>query len=486
MEYESGAGKSMQVIVLGASGGPLEDDCTSLLVRSVSLGWSKGSVLAVDAGVHLSAMDRMLQDHKPSTTERPYLLREGAFAGLELPFKTTGANAAHIARNLVGAHLITHPHLDHISGGVISTASPSSKPRKIAGLASTIEALKDHIFNDVIWPNLSDENGGVGLVTFMRLISGGSSVLGDGPTKGYMEVVDGLAVKSWAISHGPCIGTFPCMYSPFYFLRILNCGSDYTKITSFPDHSGSNHINESGSPRTPIQKSSSHYSPITIPHVPSQGLNFSPAEAARAYTSSACFIHDIASGNEILIWGDVEPDSLSLFPRNKQVWQDAAPKIAAGILKGIFIECSYDDSRPDDLLFGHLTPRYVVEELKVLAAETEKCREDLRRRGSDRALSSFSPTGNLDALGKSITTRGKDKNSHPPLATSANYISSHRRAFGSGVLKGVKIILIHVKDKLDDKEDPRVNISKELREYEEELSFGCEFVVSEKGMSVFL
>lgn len=201
----------------------MEDDCTSLLVRSVSLGWSKGSVLAVDAGVHLSAIDRVLQDHNPSTTERPHLLKEGAFKGLELPFKTTGANAAHIARNLVGAHLITHPHLDHISGGVISTASPSSKPRKIAGLASTIEALKDHIFNDVIWPNLSDENGGVGLVTFMRLISGGSSVLGDGPTKGYMEVVDGLAVKSWAVSHGPCIGNFPCMYYPFYFLSIFNC-----------------------------------------------------------------------------------------------------------------------------------------------------------------------------------------------------------------------------------------------------------------------
>ncbi|THV55099.1 hypothetical protein BGAL_0014g00290 [Botrytis galanthina] len=440
----------------GASGGPLEDDCTSLLVRSVSLGWSKGSVLAVDAGVHLSAIDRVLQDHNPSTTERPHLLTEGAFRGLELPFKTTGANAAHIARNLVGAHLITHPHLDHISGGVISTASPSSKPRKIAGLASTIEALKDHIFNDVIWPNLSDENGGVGLVTFMRLISGGSSVLGDGPTKGYMEVVDGLAVKSWAVNQP-----------------------------------GSNHTIESSSPRTPIQKSSSHshrshYSPITISQGSSEGLNFSPTEAARAYTSSACFIHDIASGNEILIWGDVEPDSLSLFPRNKQVWQDAAPKIAAGILKGIFIECSYDDSRPDDLLFGHLTPRYVVEELKILAAETEKCREDLRRRGSDRASSSISPTGNLDMLRKPITIREKDKKSHPPLATSANYISSHGRAFGSGVLKGVKIIIIHVKDKLDDKEDPRVNILKELREYEEEFNFGCDFVVSEKGMSVFL
>ncbi|TGO59648.1 hypothetical protein BCON_0042g00150 [Botryotinia convoluta] len=466
MEHEGRAGKSMQVIVLGASGGPLEDDCTALLVRSVSLGWSKGSVLAVDAGVHLSAIDRILQDHNPSTTERPYLLKEGAFAGLELPFRTTGANAAHIARNLVGAHLITHPHLDHISGGVISTASPSSKPRKIAGLASTIEALKDHIFNDVIWPNLSDENGGVGLVTFMRLISGGSSVLGDGPTKGYMEVVDGLAVKSWAVSHGPCIGNFP--YQP-----------------------GSNHTNESSSPRTPTQKSSSHshrshYSPITIPQVSSEGLSFSSAESARAYTSSACFIHDIASGNEILIWGDVEPDTLSFFPRNKQVWQDAAPKIAAGILKGIFIECSYDDSRPDDLLFGHLTPRYVVEELKVLAAETEKCREDLRRCGSDRALSSSSPTGNSDMLRKSITTREKDKKSHPPLATSANYISLHRRTFGLGVLKGVKIILIHVKDQLDDREDPRVNILKELREYEEELNFGCEFVVSEKGMSVFL
>ncbi|KAM0176315.1 hypothetical protein ACHAPF_004965 [Botrytis cinerea] len=467
MEGRAPAGNSMQVIVLGASGGPLEDDCTALLVRSVSLGWSKGSVLAVDAGIHLSAIDRLLQDHKPLTTERPYLLKEGVLADLKLPFKSTRANAAHIARNLVGAHLITHPHLDHISGGVISTASPSSKPRKIAGLASTIEALKDHIFNDVIWPNLSDENGGVGLVTFTRLISGGSSVLGDGATKGYMEIVEGLAVKSWAVSHGPCIGNFP------YQL-------------------GTNHSNESSSPLTPPQRSGTHshrthYSPITIPQISSEGLNFN-TDPARAYTSSACFIHDIASGNEILIWGDVEPDSLSLFPRNKQVWQDAAPKIAAGILKGIFIECSYDDSRPDDLLFGHLTPRYVVEELKVLAVETEKCREDLayRKRGTDRAVRDAHPTDSSDLLRKSFVIRERDKKSHPPLATSANSILSHRRTFRIDVLMGVKIILIHVKDKLDDKEDPRGNILKELLEYEEEFNFGCEFVVSEKGMSVYL
>lgn len=198
----------------------MEDNCTAFLVRSTSLKWTRGSVLAVDTGVHLSAIEQLLQQYYPLPPGRPHTLREGVLAGLELPHQNIGANTAHIARNIVGAHLLTHPHLDHISGGVISTALASTRPMIIAGLASTIEALKNHIFNDVIWPNLSDENGGVGLVTFMRLISGGSSVLGDGITQGYMEAVEGLGVKSWAISHGNCIGDFPCMYFlPMFFER---------------------------------------------------------------------------------------------------------------------------------------------------------------------------------------------------------------------------------------------------------------------------
>jgi hypothetical protein len=45
----------------------------------------------------------------------------------------------------------------------------------------------------------------------------------------------------------------------------------------------------------------------------------------------------------------------------------AAPLVRRRLLKAIFLECSFVTSHPDELLFGHLTPKYVIEELQVLA-----------------------------------------------------------------------------------------------------------------------
>ncbi|KAI4142918.1 MAG: hypothetical protein LQ340_007170, partial [Diploschistes diacapsis] len=101
---------------------------------------------------------------------------------------------------------------------------------------------------------------------------------------------------------------------------------------------------------------------------------FHPQSEPRAVDSSAFFILDEHTHKEVLIFGDVEPDSLSLSPRTARVWADAAPKIVAGLLCAIFIECSYDDSQSDETLFGHLNPRHLVAELCVLADKVHHLR----------------------------------------------------------------------------------------------------------------
>jgi cAMP phosphodiesterase len=74
--------------------------------------------LAVDAGVHLSAIVGILEghasDYSPSNPHKPVTLVDGPFAGLEIPHSSAKANAAHITRTLIGTYLITHPHLDHM------------------------------------------------------------------------------------------------------------------------------------------------------------------------------------------------------------------------------------------------------------------------------------------------------------------------------------------------------------------------------------
>ena len=83
--------------------------------------------------------------------------------------------------------------------------------------------------------------------------------------------------------------------------------------------------------------------------------------------SSAYFIRNDEDGKEVLIFGDVEPDSVSISPRNHIVWDDAATKFAHGHLKAVFIECSYDDSVRNEDLYGHLCPRHLLAELNFLA-----------------------------------------------------------------------------------------------------------------------
>jgi ribonuclease BN (tRNA processing enzyme) len=54
--------------------------------------------------------------------------------------------------------LLTHSHLDHVAAlplMVDGVASRRSQPLQVHALQATIDALKIHIFNDVIWPDFS-------------------------------------------------------------------------------------------------------------------------------------------------------------------------------------------------------------------------------------------------------------------------------------------------------------------------------------------
>ncbi|GKT88722.1 cAMP phosphodiesterase class-II [Colletotrichum tofieldiae] len=313
------ASKSPPVIVTGAGGGPQENNTTALLVRSVASGWTKGSIIAVDAGVHLSAITRILETSVPpglgSTVPLPHTLASGPFAGLELRSDTTSiypsSIAAHITRSLIDTYLITHPHLDHISGFVVNTAG-LTRPKRLAALPNTINAFKTHIFNNVIWPNLSDENNGAGIVTYTRLVEGGSPAIGDGESKGYLEIADRLAVKAWSVSHGHCMEKHP------------HRGS--TSSTATPLRYPSVDAASVASPR--ILPYGAAHSTAPIPRASSVAPE--PQASICVYDSSAYFILDLATNLEILVFGDVEPDSLSLSLATWEYGRRLRPRLRQG------------------------------------------------------------------------------------------------------------------------------------------------------------
>ncbi|KAL7819390.1 cAMP phosphodiesterases class-II domain-containing protein [Trichoderma aethiopicum] len=544
---ETVSSPALQVIILGSGGGPQESNTTAFLVRSVPLNWRKGSIVAVDGGVHLSAITRLIEEAlpesppptpTPSSVPARQILTSGPFAGLELPFTTAAANAAYVTRTLVDTYLITHPHLDHISAFVINTAGlPGTRPKKLAGLPGTIKALKDHIFNNVIWPNLSDENNGAGLLTYLRLVEGGSPALGEG----YLEVCDGLLVKTWSVSHGHCM-------------------EKHTHRGSFcnpaPTRHGSRHGSQDGS-SIPLRRDTyyphvhdfatqfarretfNHLYPTSFSRrqslMPQAALGIaSPALGPGDFEprpcvndSSAYFIREETYEREVLIFGDVEPDSLSLSPRNLMIWQEAAPKIASGKLAAIFVECSYTDAQPDERLFGHLKPAYLIEEMQVLASEVEIARKarslETKKRKRDaeeeqEIQRKKAPVVGMQSPGSEDPVSPKSANplngdyffnstsdsETPHIATPTGELSLDEFAApgpglppptpavtteaDSGVkkpLEGLKVVIIHVKETLADGPQAGDSILQQLLEHEREAQLGCEFIISKPGQSFY-
>lgn len=374
---------SFQVIVLGASGGPREDTVTGLLVRAPQAEWRKGSVIAVDAGVHLASIVRILQQQMPLySKEKPpkgysQVIPDGPFAGIKCPGYSARANALYIFRELMHAFLITHPHLDHLSAMGINTPALEygREAKTIVALDSTIEAIKSHIFNDSIWPNLSDEGSGVGFVTYRRLKEGGNSRLGSGDARGYVRVCDSLATLCMGVSHGKCKSKPASL--PHHRAESAGWHDGYSfpsqrRLSRISDHESyfaavhSHSHSQSGGGHPPASGAvTPGYSAL---HTPT--LNALDADHAfEPVRSSAFFILNEETASEILIFGDIEPDSVSISPQNYKIWRTAAPKIASGSLKAIFIECSYDDSVRDADLYGHLCPRHLIQELLFLARE---------------------------------------------------------------------------------------------------------------------
>jgi 3',5'-cyclic-nucleotide phosphodiesterase len=73
-----------------------------------------------------------------------------------------------------------------------------------------------------------------------------------------------------------------------------------------------------------------------------------------------------SDGEGVLCFGDTGPDAVEKGTRLLDVWTAVAERVRHKRLKAIVIEVSYTSDRPDNLLFGHLTPRWLLGELRAL------------------------------------------------------------------------------------------------------------------------
>lgn len=129
-------GETFQLIVMGCTGGPREGNLSGYLFSPLH----KQEWIALDGGSLMMGIEKGLE--------------KKSFEGV--PFTDpTLIPAAEFIRNHLKAFLISHSHLDHIAGLVLNSQIDIAK--SILGIDSTLDNMRDYVFNGLIWPNYGDE-----------------------------------------------------------------------------------------------------------------------------------------------------------------------------------------------------------------------------------------------------------------------------------------------------------------------------------------
>ena len=311
---------AFDVVVLGDAGGLAEDDLTSFLVFPA--GGDAG--VALDAGT-LHVGIRMA-------------LTKGAFASLPLDAGGELTPEGQVLQKHVRAYLVSHAHLDHVAGLVLNSTDDTAKP--ILALPSTLDVLREHVFNWQLWPNFTTEGKAPALSRYTLV------PLASGETR----EIPGTSFR----------------------------------VTAFPlSHGGA--------------------------------------------AESTAFLVE-SGGQSLLYLGDTGPDAVEGKGRLRALWTRVAPLVREKKLRAIFLEASYPSDRPDEKLYGHLTPRWVNAELGVLASLVD-------------------------------------------AADPAN------------ALRGLPVVITHVKPSLARGESPRERVARELRDAN---PYGVRFVLATQGEKLVL
>lgn len=262
--------QSFEAITLGSKGGIQDGNLTSFMFKSEH----DSNYVLLDAG---SVVNGLIVANE-----------KGTFESIVVPEKSPYTKVGYLLREKVKGYFVSHAHLDHVAGLIISSPDDSNKP--IYGLEATNQALMDNYFNWSAWPNFGNDGKGYKLNKYSYI---------NLPEQQWLPVVDtSLQVKALPLKHSG------------------------GRSTAF--------------------------------------LLKNPQDEAFIY------------------FGDTGPDFVEKGSALNKVWQTLTPYAKEGKLKGMVIEVSFTNSTPDKSLFGHLTPNWLMKELKKL--------EELSGKGSLEGL----------------------------------------------------------------------------------------------------
>ena len=249
----SQAQPAFNVVPLGVKGGGAEGNLSAYMLAPVN----SQAYVCLDGGTVRQGIE--------------VAVANGAFA----------ATADQVSRSFIKGFLISHAHLDHVSGMI--TNAPEDTAKTIYALPKCLDVIKNHYFNWESWPNFGSEG-----VTPLKKYT--YKALSEGQEMP-LENTE-MTVKTFSLSHG------------------------------------------------------------------------------NPYEGAAFLIQN--NGKQALYFGDTGPDEVEKSTKLQKVWEAVAPLIKAKTLTGIFLEVSYPNEQPDNKLFGHLTPNWIMKEMDKLAVLSGK------------------------------------------------------------------------------------------------------------------
>lgn len=132
--------QSFEVVTLGSKGGIQDGNLTSFMFK----GEQDSNYVLLDAGSVINGL--IVANTK------------GTFDNVTVPGESPYTKVGYLLREKIKGYFISHAHLDHVSGLIISSPDDSNKP--IYGLEATNKALMDNYFNWSAWPNFGNDGTG--------------------------------------------------------------------------------------------------------------------------------------------------------------------------------------------------------------------------------------------------------------------------------------------------------------------------------------
>ncbi|WP_426483279.1 MBL fold metallo-hydrolase [Flavobacterium sp. 2] len=137
--------------------------CLLLISTNVFSQKEKSSFQVVPLGIKGGIDEKNLSAYliAPSNTKDFICLDAGTVnAGIEkaIENKVFKVSTSEVLRKYIKGYLISHAHLDHVSGLIINSPADSSKT--VYATEKCMEMMENHYFNDQTWANFGDKGVG--------------------------------------------------------------------------------------------------------------------------------------------------------------------------------------------------------------------------------------------------------------------------------------------------------------------------------------